>query len=245
VARDASSATYDHANGANHDISSESGEKGSARVAGFGDSRQNQEEPLSTTYSSDRYEPVADMNEQVSPYQSETTPTRVRGMTLGADSLNMDMNMEQLRAEVKRLKEHVHRLENTDGAMAAAAAQTLGQLAAMTFPGSLNQEGSDYEAISEERPKRTPGGKRKKRTATHDMDSGTQSDSGSPNLAGPSRKRRKAGDRSKVKRDAIPTSDTTGKRLVIKERTDQLAVRERQRTCTERYTSPALEDTFR
>jgi hypothetical protein len=136
------------------------------------------------------------------------------------------MDMEQLRAEVKRLKEHVHRLESTDGAMAAAAAQTLGQLAAMTFPGNLGQEAGDSEPSSTNRTKRAARGKRKARP-TSDDGLGASQANGSAAVArvDAPRKRRRPQEHVRPKREAVPTSDSTGKRVIVKERTDQLAVR--------------------
>jgi len=145
-----------------------------------------------------------------------------------ATNLNPEMDMEQLRAEVKRLKEHVHRLESTDGAMAAAAAQTLGQLAAMTFPGNLGQEPGDSEASPTKRTKRAKGGKRKARPASDDNIGASQApESGAGADADAPRKRRKPREHVKPKREAVPTSDFTGKRVIVKERTDQLAVSRR------------------
>lgn len=134
-----------------------------------------------------------------------------------------ELNMEQLRAEVTRLKEHVRRLENTDGAMAAAAAQTLGQLAAMTFPGGTATESHDGDAEQSSGPAGPSNyGKGSKTLGVNPSDA-------SPNSNGSisrSARKRKAGDRAvKPKREVVPMSDSTGKRMVIKERTDQLAVR--------------------
>jgi len=141
-------------------------------------------------------------------------------------NLNPEMDMEQLRAEVKRLKEHVHRLESTDGAMAAAAAQTLGQLAAMTFPGNLGAETGESEPSPTNRTKRATGGKRKARPISDDSLNASLADgSASGARSDAPRKRRKPREHVKPKREAVPTSDSTGKRVIVKERTDQLAVR--------------------
>jgi hypothetical protein len=144
------------------------------------------------------------------------------------ESLADMQNVEELRAEVKRLKEQVRRLETSDGAMAAAAAQTLGQLAAMTFPGGGAVEGSvtDGEASQQpivSTPSRKPRQSKKVATMQRSYEAGPDENQRS------SKRRKKDGDETtKTRRNVVPTSDATGKRVVLKERTDQLAVRVHQ-----------------
>lgn len=153
-----------------------------------------------------------------------------------------EMNVDQLRAEVKRLRDHVRKLEKTDGAMAAAAAETLGQLAAMTFPngpaGILDPSGVGAEQQVMEAESSSMASARQ---AKHDVLS-LDSHDDSPTADAPQessasldytfqepgrrgRKRKNHEEQGSDQRRSVPVSDTTGKRLVLRERTDQLAVR--------------------
>ena len=166
--------------------------------------------------------------DQLQQYPEDVSLDQAQKLTSISHTLehsNSDMDMDQLRAEVRRLKEHVRRLENTDGAMAAAAAQTLGQLAAMTFPGGITPEHPDLDL---EHSHSTAGpsnpGKNQRAVAAPGGDSSEIHRNEIEPVPRQVRKRKAVDKTTRVKREIVPMNDSTGKRMVIKERTDQLAV---------------------
>lgn len=180
------------------------------------------------TYSP-HFEAEVPITDQLQQYPEDVSLHQAQKLSATDDnpeSGKADMDMEQLRAEVKRLKEHVRRLESTDGAMAAAAAQTLGQLAAMTFPGGVASDHIDHEAETHEIQAGPSNYAKSQRQST---DLGGESSESSRNelgISSRSTRKRKITDRGvAAKREIVPMNDSTGKRMVIRARTDHLAVR--------------------
>jgi hypothetical protein len=189
--------------------------------------------------------PIADQLQQYPEDVSLHQAQKLSATDDNPESGKADMDMEQLRAEVKRLKEHVRRLESTDGAMAAAAAQTLGQLAAMTFPGGVASDHIDHEAETHEIQAGPSNYAKGQRQST---DLGGESSESSRNelgISSRSTRKRKVTDRGvAAKREIVPMNDSTGKRMVIRARTDHLAVRAARSSVRDDRWGVSLTDMF-